>query len=339
MHLSPTFGSAMQHMSSTRRSGFTLIEMLVVMAIVALLAGLIMIPVNRSRHTAQVASVVAEISNLEKALADFKLKYGVDIPSSVVLHETSMGWADTGVATTRSKSVIGRIWPQFDFTYALAATPGQYDINGDGQIKTDGPLVLRGVECLVFFLGGVCLTQTEDGTTLKGDRDNTMGASGTPGKWIPIGFSTIPSFPFSRAGSSRVGPFYEFDASRMVNTFETSNMRMPEYRDTLPGQSMPYAFASAARGSHPPTTGNGSYCHQDLGSGSDVFAQVYKRMANEPYNPKTYQIISPGFDSRFRAPDPGPAAGFVWEPDMLIPSNRAEERDNIANFSKGQLQN
>lgn len=332
------------------RKGFTLIELLLVIAIIGILAGLLLVAVIPAMRAPRVTEVVAEISNLDKAIKDFKLKYGVDIPSSLRLHEDAANWGNSDAPTRRSRAFLLRVWPDFDFSYTwpnpnpAGVADGKMDINGNGTL--DETLDLRGVECMVFLLGGVTLTGDAAGAPLKANRNDAIETAGTPGQWIPIGFSVNPAFPFSRSGSSRVGPFYEFDAPRLVNVAGTIADHMPEYMDPIPGQLTPYAFASASGGAFnygapdpaDPTPRDAGYCQFDLNMGDPgtPFGDVYKRATNEPYNREGYQLISPGFDYLFR--NPATPAGGPWVEGGTIPANRAEERDNIANFSGGQLE-
>jgi prepilin-type N-terminal cleavage/methylation domain-containing protein len=58
------------------RAGFTLVELLVVVAIIAILAGLITVAASRAIVTARVATIRTEINQLETALELYKQKYG-----------------------------------------------------------------------------------------------------------------------------------------------------------------------------------------------------------------------------------------------------------------------
>ncbi len=300
------------------RGGFTLLELLIVIALIAVLVGLLFAALGGASTTARVTEVVAEINNLEKAIQEFKLQYGVDVPSSIRLHEVGAHWSGSDVQTRRSKALLTRIWPDFAF--------GDVDFNGDGA--QDDTIELFGSECLVFFLGGVCVTQDSSGNYIVGP-DGSVSGPGTPARWTPVGFSANPANPFARGGS-RVGPFYEFDISRLVNVVNTGNS-MPEYLDPIEGQSMPYAYASTARGAYAPNSG-AVYRPEDLNwNGSGPFTSVYHRPNNgQVYNPRGFQIISPGFDGEF-------GIGGEWEPGSPLLEPRTPERDNITNFSGGML--
>src|SRR5258708_2278346 len=67
------------------RTGFTLVEMMVVVVIIAILAGLILPAIQAARIRANEARVVSEISGLASGIAAFKAKYGVEPPSQFVL--------------------------------------------------------------------------------------------------------------------------------------------------------------------------------------------------------------------------------------------------------------
>jgi prepilin-type N-terminal cleavage/methylation domain-containing protein len=61
---------------SHRRSGFTLVELLAVIMIIALLAGLVTPAVMRARNTARNAAIKAEIDMLHMAIMNYKNEYG-----------------------------------------------------------------------------------------------------------------------------------------------------------------------------------------------------------------------------------------------------------------------
>ena len=70
------------------RIGFTLIEILIVISIIAVLAGLLLPAIGAVRRRGQVAATVLEIQSLKNAIEQYKQKFG-DYPpdgsNSVVL--------------------------------------------------------------------------------------------------------------------------------------------------------------------------------------------------------------------------------------------------------------
>lgn len=269
-------------------AGFTLVELLTVMIIIAILAALLLPAVNSVVRRARIARVVTEIKDLEAALANFKAKYGAYPPSYIKLYPPGQTW------DPRSKAFIRRFWPQFDFT-----TCG-------GLSGIQSVVELDGAECLVFFLGGI-------------PRDGGLE-----------GFSKNPSRPFA-LGGSRDGPYYEFDTTRLE---DFDNDGFPALKDSLPGQSSPYVYFSSYEGQgYRRVVVSGQWRNADnLRWMRYVYYQTFDRndpRKSRPYNPRGFQIISPGADGKH-------GTGGLYDPND--PSSLGQEdKDNITNFSDGPL--
>ena len=344
------------------RGAFTLIELVVVILIIGILMAFIFPAITRAITAARNASVVSEIKSLEAAISAFEQEYGVEPPSRIVLFEDAAGWLPGNLSSftagqqqqiRESRAILTRMWPDIDFLYGgTAAMPGSYDIDGDGEIRvfSDGPLLLTGAECLVFFLGGMSATEDGGGNSIvdANGMNNAASPPVLPEKWAMLGFSSNPRQPFSRGGS-RVGPFHEFDSARLVNINTpdpTSDRKLPEYVDTLPGQIAPYIYLSSYQGrgynvlpGSPPT----AYSDVDLGPSSLVGSPLYPYLESDPdgptnadvtndipYNAKSYQIISPGYDNEY-------GVGGLYDKDQGFDGNREFEKDNITNFAGGVL--
>jgi prepilin-type N-terminal cleavage/methylation domain-containing protein len=76
----------------TRRSGFTLVELLAVIMIIALLAGLLTPAVMRSLNSARNAAIRAEIDLLHTAIMNYKNEYGSFPPSIGVMGSTNFAY-------------------------------------------------------------------------------------------------------------------------------------------------------------------------------------------------------------------------------------------------------
>jgi prepilin-type N-terminal cleavage/methylation domain-containing protein len=343
-------------------AAFTLLELLIAIAIIGILASLILTVAGSANQKAKTTQVSVDIQDLAKGIAAFKQRFGVEPPSRITLYEIGMsaapantGWA----ADPRSMGIIRQIWPQFDFNYT--AEGGQIDINGDGAYTGDGvtgtssgAIALSGAECLVFFLGGIPATLYAPNPP---NPPNTLTFGGAPS-----GFSLNPADPFgvTVSGTNRtvVGSnrerFTEFDASRLFlyKPLTGSAHTMNTYKDTIPNQQQPYLYFSSYGGqgydiTHELPAGPSSTSLV----GSPTFADVYRQGPNgagatspsPPWNPNSYQIISPGFDG---SSDPygGYGTGGPYDPNtagtILVgaaPGGRGPERDNITNFSSGVL--
>ena len=306
------------HKSPTprRRTGFTLVEVMVVMVIIGLLAA-ILVPVLGSvlRRTNE-AAVKVEIGSLESALADFKARFGTDPPDHLHLHESAAGWA----SDPESRSKVLAIWPRFRFDVPRDYLDGVSN-NAGGEVH------LSGAECLVFFLGG-------------------MPKRDVNGRFSMTGFSKNPLNPFAPitpgADESRDGPFFDFPSARLHEHERSPDAPdgYPDFRDSLNNQTAPYLYLSSANGRGYDPEGGFVFNHQ---LGNTANALVWNR--NLPYrqspggprwNAKSFQIISPGYGPHENALGQFCPYGIseVYDPEDTATLSE-QDADNITNFSAG----
>jgi prepilin-type N-terminal cleavage/methylation domain-containing protein len=313
-----------------RRGAFTLIELMIVIVIIGILAGLVLPAVMGAFKTARIAQVQTEIRGLESAVAQFKALYGIEPPSRIRLFETQAGWQTPAAGTTvdqvtggtlnnetertRSIAFINRIWPQFNYSIP-------HDFDADGT--SSGFVTLFGSECLVFFLGGVA-----------------TGPVGGP--FALTGFSKNPADPFtpSSGTESRDGPFFEFKTSRLHKSNNSQPGGPLVYFDPLPGQTLAYLYASSYDGR--------GYQASDLyyNQGSPGSPTTYVAPTSPPQNlnmfsvyfagstpqkNKSFQLISPGMDFTY-------GSGGPFDPTAANHSLvDRRDYDNITNFNSGTL--
>jgi prepilin-type N-terminal cleavage/methylation domain-containing protein len=295
------------------RGGFTLIELIMVIAIIATLAALIFPAINSVRSGVKVTEVRQEISGLESAIADFKLKFGQAPPSRITLHEQ---WTNGWATDRQSRAIIRGLWPKFNFgdgTGSPADLNTRIDFNNNSY--TTDSFTLKGDQCLVFFLGG--FWNPNDGFR---------------------GFSPIPTKPFAAAlgttgPSSAVGPFFDFDLSRVKDEdgdvpgadYAATNASLayfPVYFDPIPDQQRPYIYSSSYEGT--------GYDVADVQTPAAPAFNGYTVNANGlGWKSKTFQIISAGFDGDY-------GTGGLYDPDAN-PAIDAAGKDNITNFTTGML--
>ncbi len=329
--------------AATNRAGFTLLELMIVIVIIAILMALLLPAVNSIRRTARDTEVRSDISRLEQSITQFKLVYGIEPPSQITLYAVPAAW-DATVNSKRSKGLIRQLWPKFDFGTCGGAAP-----TGVSFPLLGAPAVidLNGAECLVFFLGGMI--------------DNTSGGF--------VGFSKNPVQPFAVASGSgsREGPFFEFKGAKNGTAWkgrlvDVDNDEVPEYMDTLPQQTKPYAYfrsndagsyAFEAVASLAPliaswrntdclgyviTGGVPTYSSQytliehayyQTFVASDPMGPAVAARKSSAYKPKSFQIISPGADGLY-------GSGGPFDPTnaSAVPK---DDKDNITNFHSGRL--
>jgi prepilin-type N-terminal cleavage/methylation domain-containing protein len=247
----------------TRRSGFTLVELLVVIVIIGILMSLILPALGGVRYRAQVAAVTTEINQLDQAIASFKSKFGVEPPSSLLVPTSATGW------TAADRQKVLRIWDQFDFS------------NCGGFGYQPSPVHLNGAECLVFFLGGL--------------------NSGTPASPSLIGFSKNPRTPWSTSGENRDLPFYDrFNTDRLV---DIDGDNVVEFLDNLPGQTTPYLYFSSQGKSYRKTNGASSLddfdVHGGMTNSKDMSSIYVGSDGKTPERASSYQLVSPGIDGLY----------------------------------------
>lgn len=316
-----TSRSPLRHSADTRqcsqprahRTGFTMIEMLVVLVIIAILAGLLLTAFGPARLRAQEAQAVSEMQSLKASITAFKTDFKMDPPSSITISEAATGWATLPI----DRATLKRLWPSFNFTIAR-------DFNGDGDM-TD-VIHLDGSECLVFFLGGLV----------------------DPASGQLRGFSKNPGNPFAMDNGSRQGPFHEFDGGidptsrRPVGRLvDTDGDGAPEYVDSLPSQTQPILYFSSYDGTGYRTDNTeDANANGMLDAGEDKngngrldhrmqYAYFKDAARKSAYNASGYQLISPGLDAAYGV------GGFLDPAEFS--GTREAEVDNLALFHSGRL--
>ncbi|MBX9653825.1 type II secretion system GspH family protein [bacterium] len=205
--------------TSTRR-GFTLIELLIVMVIILLLSGMLLGAVILVRRQVVRAQQVAELTQIDLALTNFKMKYGIYPPSRIRLRNYRAGTTPVGNSyaldnafDAHSVAYLRRIWPSIklpirartaDTTLTVEQPTSAFFWYLDSAAGPDpnAQYDLEGDQCLVFFLGGIAERRGANEYILHGFTDDQTNPS-------RVADSSTPQT------MTRVQSLYNFDVGRL----------------------------------------------------------------------------------------------------------------------------
>jgi prepilin-type N-terminal cleavage/methylation domain-containing protein len=344
------------------RSGFTLIEVIVVMAIIGILIALLLPAVQKIREIGPRTANYDEMAQVGAAIGEYKTALKISQLPSGPFHLMA-----TYTGNEPELSYLLQVFPQM--AWAGSAIPGSNGL----PVGTD--FWMDSNQTLLFFLAGLPPDPTTNPPfTYESININPDKTHGPPFN----GFATNPAQPFlpGKVGDSRIGPFLKpsdtLFAPNKKNTVlgslaktvasTTSFLQVPGAKNVgaqsppititfgptsmpwlVDPYGMPYAYFAPLNGK------NGLYCAPPSANGvvlncpssSNNFTGVPQSytttfttgtsytvtpyISNNTYiNPTGFQIISPGRDMFF-----GPGA-------TQIPGLSTGE-DDQANFSKTLL--
>ena len=323
------------------RIGFTLIEILVVISIIAILAGMLIPVIGAVRRRGQVTATVLEIQNLKAAIEQYKQKFG-DYPpdgSNAVVFQRHIRIAFPRIAPQEIANLNSLVLDPHN----LAVTK------------------LDAAEALVFFLGGFSddprFPFTGKGGPLTGNRslglfefdparlsiDSTTINIGTASNPILVSQSTDETELHRQSAAARdIFPVYFPKSSDAPFVYFDSRTYMPRSiyayyvnnkpQAVPPAQYPPAEWCAGNPHSHPVTFITGiarPYRSDEVRQATAADAYTYKWA-----NSDTFQIIAAGLDNDFGNNLNPPR--YKQYPSGVYYSDG--DNSNITSFSRGTLE-
>lgn len=279
------------------RRGFTLVELLVVITIIAVLAALSTAAYQRVRVAGKRTATVSDINNMNLAITKFKQDFGFNPPQYMRFPVTAPPNAGVnGAEMDAGYAILKSMFRAYNAP--AAATPFGSITNMNGQ-------TISGSQCLVFFLGGPQLQ----------------------------GFDSTGPYNPAPNVTSKKGPYFDFDLNRVFdNKNATDYVNNNRYLDTW---GTPYAYFSSGRSDNyiyamqSIPTDNGI---QNIGTLKDSSGKWVNTAGVQIISAGPNQLFGPGSLS---AVLPAPAFAIKWTPETAPYGPGDPGEDDIANFNGG----
>lgn len=338
-----------------RHAGFTLVEMLVVVAIIGILASMVGGAAYMALNAGKNARIKTELDQLDAAMKAFKQQYGAYPPCDLRIGATAGQYPNQNSLM----AFLMQAFPRY-INNGNAANIAQ-DLQYAGVDTTN----FRPDAALVFWLQGFNpdATQPFVGNNPIGTVPTGHGSSNPSGASIGVPTSNAykssgTNYGFSPS-SMNVTPFFTFDQTRLALT-QYNNSGTYCFVYTPINQTSPYVYFDSSvygslSGTFSSTAGGGAYSvsagtpdpseywvtNTDGSAGGVATPYVLDVNNNGAFatppdtfcNPTTFQIISAGQDNQFGFSTSSPPSTWRLFPTGTGYDTSGNELDNITNFN------
>jgi len=275
-------------------SAFTLVELMIVIAIVGILASLVTVGVMKALERAKDVSARLEISQIEAAIAAAKQKLNLNgLPTYLVIYENFVAFnaAATNpanpdyIGASAALALLSKIYESNNPLDWNPTTPTYKDWNGNGS--QDGRIELFGSSALLFLLGGEIEATITNGSKLIPKYRGFILKSPKKPKgpfYEPSGNVWANSANYFSIYDSNQTPYAYFDSGDYKNCFDNGQFSMnpkpphPLFALTSAASIKPYCLKYLPSVLHPNNPSQGAISW---------------------VNPRSFQLISAGKDQTF----------------------------------------
>jgi len=121
--------------SQKSKVGFTLVEIMVVIALIGILAGFLLVSMQGARASARDAQRQADLENIKSALEMYKSSCG-QYPDSVPTNGSALSGTCNGTpVTVLSSTPKDPTSPSRNYTYALTSTKKSYTLTAEMELE------------------------------------------------------------------------------------------------------------------------------------------------------------------------------------------------------------
>jgi len=279
----------------TRSAGFTLVELLVVITIIGILAGLAVPAIFSAVKTARSTAMKMELNSLETAVQKYQEKYG-DYPPD---------FSDWAVVERHYRKIFPRISGDLVLLQRmLDANPynplmGNFDLNPN----VHDPIMMDRGEVLNWVLGGYSSDPLRPFTGPGGplEKVGQVTQSGT-------------NYDIYQVNTSRENSFFDFGPGQLDLTLKTKNapINLNNYYKSSDNDlflsyasstktKTPHVYFDSRTYDHKSVLGfNGFSRSNDTGSVRPYLSDIVQTNGGWQFmKPNSFQIIAPGIDTNF----------------------------------------